>query len=129
MIVVQSWDDGVVDDVRLIGILRRHGAAATFNLNIGLNGPERQFGWTYKEKNKDVHRLALGEMVALYEGFEVASHSLKHPHLEQLAPEDLDREVAGSKRQMEAMFKRPVIGLCYPFGTFNDAVKAACQLR
>ena len=36
MRVVQSWDDGMVDDVRLTGLLRRYRAKAAFNLNPGL---------------------------------------------------------------------------------------------
>jgi hypothetical protein len=33
MKLVQCWDDGVNDDIRLTQILRKHGAKATFNLN------------------------------------------------------------------------------------------------
>ena len=35
MTVVQCWDDGVTTDARLIEILRKHKARATFNLNAG----------------------------------------------------------------------------------------------
>ena len=42
MKLVRCWDDGVTTDVRLAGLLRRHGARAPFNLNAGLHGRERQ---------------------------------------------------------------------------------------
>lgn len=35
-----SYDDGVEQDERLIGILRAHGMRGTFNLNAGLYAPE-----------------------------------------------------------------------------------------
>ena len=40
MKVVTCWDDAPVNDIRLVDILRRHGAKATFNLNPGLMHPE-----------------------------------------------------------------------------------------
>lgn len=55
--VVQCWDDGVEDDIRLMELLRRHGATATFNLNPGLHGTERGNRWRYAD-TKDVPRLA-----------------------------------------------------------------------
>ena len=46
MKVVQCWDDGVVNDARLVELLRHYGAKATFNLNIGLMNIERlTSGW------------------------------------------------------------------------------------
>jgi peptidoglycan-N-acetylglucosamine deacetylase len=41
MKIVQCWDDGVVDDVRLIDILRKYGAKASFNLNFGTHQTTR----------------------------------------------------------------------------------------
>lgn len=55
--VVQCWDDGVTADVRLIGILRRYGAKATFNLNLGLHEKQRKPG-TYNEAVMEVLREA-----------------------------------------------------------------------
>jgi len=41
MKIVQCWDDGVNDDIRLTELLRRHCAKATFNLNPGTHKAER----------------------------------------------------------------------------------------
>ncbi len=40
----QCWDDGVTTDVRLVALLRRHGAQATLNLNAGLHPSEAGYG-------------------------------------------------------------------------------------
>ncbi len=123
MRVVQSWDDGVVDDIRLTELLRRYGATATFNLNPGLHQRQRSFSWQYGDK--DVWRLGLHELVEVYAGFEIANHSQTHPYLPDLSPMDLEREVADSRRYLQDWFQQPVRGFCYPFGGFNPAVKAA----
>lgn len=121
ILVTQSWDDGVQDDIRLMDILRRHKARATFNLNPGLHGDERVFGWRYKDH--DVYRLSAGDVKTLYEDFEVASHSVTHPRLEQLGREAVRQELVDSRRLLEDWVRRPVRGFAYPFGTFNDTVK------
>ena len=67
MKLVQCWDDGVTTDVRLVSLLRRHGARATFNLNAGLHPQDRQFGWSHADT--EVWRLGLGELREVYDGW------------------------------------------------------------
>ena len=125
MQVVQSWDDGVVDDVRLTELLRRYRARAAFNLNPGLHESRRSFSWRYGDK--DVWRLGRDELVDVYAGFEIANHSLTHPYLPDLSPADLEREIRDSRRLLQDWFQQPVRGFCYPFGGFNPAVKAVIR--
>jgi len=121
ILVTQSWDDGVLDDIRLMDILRRHGAKATFNLNPGIYRDERGFGWRFKDH--DVYRLSSGDVKTLFGDFEVASHSVTHPRLEQLPREQVRQELVDSRRILEDWFQRPIPGFAYPFGSFNDTVK------
>lgn len=125
MKIVQSWDDGVVDDARLTDLLRRYRATATFNLNPGLHQPQRSFSWRYGDK--EVWRLGQDELVAVYAGFEIANHSLTHAFLPDLSSVDLRREVHESRLILQDWFRQPVRGFCYPFGGFNAAVKQAIQ--
>ncbi|MDG4554421.1 MAG: polysaccharide deacetylase family protein [Candidatus Competibacter sp.] len=125
MKVVQSWDDGVVDDIRLADLLRRHQASATFNLNPGLHQAGRSFSWRYGDK--EVWRLGRDELVEVYAGFEIANHSLSHPNLPDLSLADLEREVRDSRRILQEWFQQPVRGFCYPFGGFDPAVKEAVR--
>ncbi len=123
MKIIQSWDDGIVDDIKLVEILRKYEATATFNLNIQLNEQERVWGWKYGEK--DVWRLGLDEMVALYDGFEIASHSLTHPCLTECSHQQLNHEVVKSRLILQKMFGQTINGFCYPFGDYNETVKNA----
>lgn len=120
MTVVQCWDDGVTTDVRLIDILRRNGAKATFNLNAGLHEKQRKLGWIYK--GTEVVRLGWDEMREVYKGFTIANHSLTHPHLEQMPIEAARRDIVEGRHRLQQFFGQPVLGFAYPFGCYSDAV-------
>ena len=123
--VVQSWDDGVADDIRLTDLLRRYQTTATFNLNAGLYQRQRSFGWRYGDK--EVWRLGIDELIEVYAGFEIANHSLNHPNLPELSPADLEREIRDGRHILQDWFQQPVQGFCYPFGGFNPTVKQAVR--
>jgi peptidoglycan-N-acetylglucosamine deacetylase len=120
MTVVQCWDDGVTTDVRLIEILRRHGARASFNLCAGLHGNQRTPGWMHM--GTEVVRLGWDEMMEVYEGFTIASHSLKHPPLDQMAPDAARRDIEEGRGRLQQFFAQPVSGFAYPFGSYNEVV-------
>ena len=125
MKLVQCWDDGVATDVRLVSVLRRHGARATFNLNAGLHATGRQLGWHHRDT--EVWRLALDELREVYDGFGIANHSLTHPHLDQLPIGDARREIQDGRTRLQALFDQPVRGFVYPFGSFNASVAQAVR--
>ncbi len=118
--IVQSWDDGVVDDIRLTQLLRQYGAHADFNLVPGVYRGKRSWGW--RSQDKDVWRLAVDELVEVYDGFDISAHSMTHPDLTQVDPQTLEYEVRESKHRLEEVFNRPVSGFCYPFNAYNSAV-------
>lgn len=121
MKIVQCWDDGVEDDIRLIEILRKHGAKASFNLNWATHFQHGGHSWNYR--GREVRRIAIPDLKPVYDGFLVANHSLSHPHLEQIAPEEAAREIQEGRDKLEQHFGYEVTGFVYPFGTFNDEVK------
>ncbi len=125
MKVVQCWDDGVTADIRLIDILRRHKAKATFNLNADLHGNTRDKVWEFKETK--VQRLGKGEMVEVYEGFKIANHSLSHPRLETLSLDEVRVEIRENRKQLQDFFRQPIDGFAYPFGSYNDSVMDVIQ--
>lgn len=125
MKLVQCWDDGVTTDVRLVSLLRRHGARATFNLNAGLHRQERQFGWRHGDT--EVWRLGRGELRGIYDGFSIANHTLKHPHLDRLPIDAARREIGEGRARLQVLFDQPVSGFVYPFGTFDEAVAQAVR--
>jgi len=125
MKVVQCWDDGVTTDARLIEILRRHDAKATFNLNAELHEENRKLGGIYK--GTQVSKLGWSEMRELYEGFTIANHSLTHPHLDQMPIADAYRDIKEGRDRLQQFFGQEILGFAYPYGTYNDAVETAVR--
>jgi peptidoglycan-N-acetylglucosamine deacetylase len=120
--LVQCWDDGVVDDIRLAEILRKHNATASFNLNAGRHGKERHSGWRFRGE-KDVWTLALSELTSVYEGFTIANHTSKHPYLTKLSLEEARLEIETGRDALEQLFGCRVEGFVYPFGDRNAEVR------
>lgn len=106
---ILSIDDGTIYDRKVIPILNRHHIKGTFNLNSGLE----DFVW-YQD-GRPVKRLKLSEKIELYEGHEVASHSLTHPHLTCCNDDHIGYEVGVDKENLERIFDRPVTSFAFPF--------------
>lgn len=120
-VLTLSYDDGVVQDKRLIEILNQYGLKCTFHVNsvVYLPGNENMF----EEK------LTLAEAKSWYMdyGHELAAHALTHPHLEQLKSDEVVYEVIEDRRNLEREFQTVVRGMSYPYGTYNDEVVAILQ--
>lgn len=116
-----SYDDGVEQDIRLIGIMKKYGLKGTFNLNSGLIAAE---GFADSNWRMDISRAK-----AVYKdsGIEVAVHGLTHPHLEQLTPARCTWEVMTDRDNLEREFGVIVRGMAYPFGTYSDSVVRCLQ--
>lgn len=119
--IVQCWDDGVVDDIRLCEMLRARRAKATFNLNPGLHGKTRSTPWRYKEQ-KDVALLARPELRSVYDGFLIANHSSTHPWPTKIPLEEWRSEVFEARKELQDIFGQAVLGFAYPYGDSNPAV-------
>lgn len=115
MKIVQCWDDGVENDIRLCELLRSVGAQATFNLNAGLHGAIRGGSRLFRGE-KEVRKLAKNELVGVYEGFEIANHTLSHPSADKITPAEWKREVLEGRSRLEDLFGHPVSGFAYPYG-------------
>lgn len=105
-----SYDDGAVQDARLIEIMTKHGVKGTFNLN----------GRSYTAPPRPQGRrlLTREEALALYPaaGQEVAVHSYSHPFLEQLPRGNAAWEIVRDREILEGMFGCIVRGMGLPHG-------------
>lgn len=106
---ILSFDDGTVHDKRFVELLNKHGIPCTFNLNTGLEN----FVWEFE--GNPVIRQKISDTVFQYQGHEIASHSLTHPHLEQLPPPRLRYEVEEDCAALKRIFGMPEIGFGVPF--------------
>jgi peptidoglycan/xylan/chitin deacetylase (PgdA/CDA1 family) len=60
-------------------------------------------------------------------GVEIGSHTVTHPHLTQLADDELDRELRESRARIEDELGRRVRLLAYPYGEHDARVHAAAR--
>jgi len=105
-----SYDDGVVEDRRLVEIFNRFGLRGTFHLNSGSLGREGN--------------IAPKEVATLYRGHEVSAHSVSHPFLEALPAAAVIQELVEDRRRLEELCGYPVRGMSYPFGTYSREIVA-----
>ncbi len=114
--VTFSFDDGNIDDIRLIEILNKYGLKGTFNLNSGcLSGTS---GFRYNDI-KDVRHINYFDCPNLYEGHEIACHGYTHPHLDKLETDTAYNEIMLDKKILEYLYNRKVSGMAYPYGTYS----------
>lgn len=116
--VTFSYDDGVLQDVRLVEILNKYGIKCTFNLNTGLDYDHG----TWKCGDFCVHRLDLPETAELYDGHEIAVHGRQHLCLTELSPEELDTELCDDAAEIERIFGVKPVGMAYAYGAYNDDI-------
>lgn len=113
--VTFSYDDGVTQDQRLIRILDKYGLKCTFNLNSGLLGKP---GSLVREDVTVAHvKPRACEVRAIYEGHEIAVHTLTHPALSQLSDEEVIRQVEDDRIALSEIAGYEVVGMAYPGGT------------
>lgn len=114
-----SYDDGVLQDERFVELLNRYGIKGTFNLNSQLMREE--FSWTHPN-GMQVKRLSPERAKHLYDGHEVASHTLTHPYMHELSNEELYRQLKVDKDNLEMLFGKKVEGFAVPFDYFDDRI-------
>ena len=113
--VTFSYDDGVTQDKRLIALFDKYGVKATFNLNSALLGKN---GELIREGVRVDHIKNRPEEVrAIYEGHEVAAHTLTHPSLSALDDEQVYHEVEDDRLALSELCGYEVVGMAYPNGT------------
>ena len=108
-IFLLSFDDGVIWDQWFAEMLNYYQIPCTFNLNTGLE----DFVWEYG--THPIRRLRLAESKNIYNGHEIASHSLHHHRLDTLTNCQLRWEVGEDVRRLKLLFGREKLGFAVPF--------------
>jgi len=112
-----SYDDGVIQDIRFVQMLNRYGLKGTFNVNYGLM--RQGFTWEH-ECGMTVRRIPESEVVSVYQGHEIASHSYSHPYFDNACETEILKELGADKFFLERLFGREVAGYATPFYYYSD---------
>lgn len=114
-----TYDDGVLQDVRFVELMNHYGLKGTFNLNSRLM--EDRFTWIHPN-GMAVTRLDPEAVKNLYDGHEIASHTLTHPYMHDLSREELLDQMGQDKDNLERIFGREVKGFAVPFSYYSDLI-------
>lgn len=117
-VLTLSYDDGFVQDIRLIRILDQYGIKGTFNINSGRYLPEDA------AREKYYGRMKLSEAKELYmnSDHEVAVHAFTHPFLEKQKTDEVLTEILNDRKNIEKQYGTLARGMAYPYGTYNNEV-------
>src|SRR3954469_2721472 len=108
--VAITFDDGCETDLLYAApLLKERNFGATFYLTTGFLGKP---GYLSPAQVRQLSGL----------GFEIGCHSMTHPYLTDINEEDLQREIAGAKVQLEQILGRAVEHFSCPGGRHNQRV-------
>lgn len=125
-----SFDDAITQDVRFIEILNKYRLKATFNLNSGKFGQGGQV--PIGEFWVDHVKVAAADVRSIYEGHEVAAHTIDHPLLPSIENDDeIVRQVEEDRLRLSELVGYEVVGFAYPCGgmNFDDRVAELVKAR
>ena len=121
--VTFSYDDGVVQDIHFIELLNKYNLKCTFNINSELLG---RSGFLSREGMKICHYKVHAEDVKkIYEGHEVAVHTLTHPNLTTKDDAEVIRQVEEDRKNLSELVGYEVVGMAYPCGGVNNDDRVA----
>jgi peptidoglycan/xylan/chitin deacetylase (PgdA/CDA1 family) len=133
--VVFTFDDALLGVYEhALPVLSQYGWSATvFAISHRLG---QEADWTSRHRHRVMSREQLVELHA--QGWEVGAHTLTHPYLTRLPPEDAWREIAQCREELQQLVGEEVYSFCYPYGDFDEQVvrmvqesgyRTACTVR
>lgn len=119
-----SFDDGYRDFLHdAIPVLVAHSCTATVFVVSGRIGSVND--WDSGPVLPLMSAVEIRQVEAA--GFEIGSHSHSHVDLRGLPPDQLERQVRGSKEELEELLGSRVVGFSYPYGHRDAAAEQAVK--
>jgi len=113
--LTMSYDDGKVEDIRLLEIFNKYGIKGTFNLNYGIMVSD-QTGQKHP-------RIPKEKIADLYKGHEIATHTMTHPTIARCPVTEAAMEILEDRKGLEEISGTIVRGHAYPNGSYNEEIK------
>ena len=112
-----SYDDGVMQDKRLVEIFNRYNLKCTFNVNSGFFGTSN----TLERVGKQIahNKLTEEEAKKVYAGHEISTHSVTHPDLTKLNRWQVRRQIVDDMQKLSDLAGYAVTGHAYPGGAYD----------
>lgn len=122
-----SYDDATVQDERMVALFNKYGMKCTFNVNYDRLGMKADL---LREGVIVCHdKIERARVPHLYEGHEVATHSLTHPSLTLLSDDEIVYEVEQDRIKLSELVGYDVVGHAYPNGHLDERVADVLRNR
>jgi len=122
-----SYDDAVTQDIELVELFNKYNLKSTFNVNSELLNTNNML---IRDNKRIAHyKLHKCDVKGIYEGHEVAVHTLTHPHLPPLEEAEVIRQVEQDRLNLSEIVGYEVVGMAYPGGGVNNDDRVAEILK
>lgn len=111
-----SYDDGKLEDKRLLDIFNKNGIKGTFNINYGVMDEEDHSTVKHPRFDKE-------EIISLYDGHEIATHGYTHATMARLPITGVVNEIVDDRKKLEELTGKIIRGHAYPNGSFSKEIK------
>ena len=121
--IVLTFDDGYVKVLQhAIGALAQTQLNAIQFLPVNFLGKSNEWDVALGEASEPIMDAPqVRDWLAA--GHDIGSHSLTHPFLTRLPPDQAREEIFASKKKLEDLFGRSIEHFCYPYGDWNSVVR------
>ena len=113
-----SYDDGIVEDLRLAELMRKYGVKCTFNINTMF----------YENGEEPDNRLKLSQIKEFANDplFEIACHGHIHPFYTYMPQVSVSDDIMKNRKQLEQITGKITRGFAYPsISEFSDSSEIA----
>ena len=124
-----SFDDGVLQDIKLIEIFNKYGLKGTFNLNSGRLGVVSKTAIVNGVEVVTNGVVRPQDVKCVYDGQEVAVHTLVHPALCKLDDDSVVYQVETDRKILSDLCGYEVVGMAYPGGPPNNDKKVQSLVK
>ena len=113
--LTMSYDDGKLEDIRLLEIFNKYGIKGTFNIN---------YGEMLRDQSKMPHpRIPKEQIKDLYTGHEIATHTMTHPTIARCPLVGVANEILDDRKGLEDLTGSIIRGHAYPNGSYSEEIK------
>ena len=114
IIVTTSWDDGSVEDLRILNLLNKYNLKGTFYVPKNINFEIK--------KGKYLQRISDKEILEIAKTQEIGAHTMNHTYLNKLHGDELYSEIKNSKDWIELLLNKKIRVFACPGGIFNSEI-------
>jgi peptidoglycan/xylan/chitin deacetylase (PgdA/CDA1 family) len=118
--VVITFDDGYMDNyMQALPILEKYDFPASIYITTEFTDQVKSHP-RYNEAALSLHLSWTNVCELLNHNITIGAHTVSHPYLQQISPDDCKNEILNSKLEIENKINRNVDVFCYPSGDYAE---------